>query len=171
MSDLLAPVLAEIQNESDAFWCFVGLMQKAIFVCTPTDNDMDRNLVRILFSDINFLPPYTVVTGGVCGVFTSHYCSSISVTSLLLIWLIVGTVSGIWYHVHVAELSEGTYTSYGTPLLFPPCEACRCHGTSLLPPLDFTVSHKDATIFHHIMLMKIRELVQKMPTRVNRVNM
>ncbi|KAK7788661.1 hypothetical protein R5R35_013084 [Gryllus longicercus] len=44
MSDLLAPVLAEIQNESDAFWCFVGLMQKAIFVCTPTDNDMDRNL-------------------------------------------------------------------------------------------------------------------------------
>ena len=52
MSDLLAPVLAEIQNESDAFWCFVGLMQKAIFVCTPTDNDMDRNLVRILYSDI-----------------------------------------------------------------------------------------------------------------------
>jgi hypothetical protein len=47
MSDLLAPVLAEIHNESDAFWCFVGLMQKAIFVCTPTDNDMDRNLVRI----------------------------------------------------------------------------------------------------------------------------
>ncbi|XP_069685314.1 TBC1 domain family member 16 isoform X2 [Periplaneta americana] len=44
MSDLLAPVLAEIQNESDAFWCFVGLMQKAIFVCTPTDNDMDKNL-------------------------------------------------------------------------------------------------------------------------------
>ncbi|KAJ9577600.1 hypothetical protein L9F63_005787, partial [Diploptera punctata] len=44
MSDLLAPVLAEIHVESDAFWCFVGLMQKAIFVCTPTDNDMDRNL-------------------------------------------------------------------------------------------------------------------------------
>lgn len=44
MSDLLAPVLAEIKNESDAFWCFVGLMQKAIFVCTPTDNDMDKNL-------------------------------------------------------------------------------------------------------------------------------
>lgn len=48
MSDLLAPVLAELQNESDAFWCFVGLMQKAIFVCTPTDNDMDRNLVRTM---------------------------------------------------------------------------------------------------------------------------
>lgn len=45
MSDLLAPVLAEIQNESDAFWCFEGLMQKAIFVCTPRDNDMDRSLV------------------------------------------------------------------------------------------------------------------------------
>jgi len=59
MSDLLAPVLAELQNESDAFWCFVGLMQKAIFVCTPTDNDMDRNLVRIFYSDI-FLPPSTV---------------------------------------------------------------------------------------------------------------
>nr|CAD7407138.1 unnamed protein product [Timema poppensis] len=44
MSDLLAPVLAEIDHESDAFWCFVGLMQKAIFVCTPTDNDMDKNL-------------------------------------------------------------------------------------------------------------------------------
>jgi hypothetical protein len=60
MSDLLAPVLAEIQNESEAFWCFVGLMQKAIFVCTPTDNDMDRNLVRILFKGINFLHPHTV---------------------------------------------------------------------------------------------------------------
>ncbi|XP_067006037.2 TBC1 domain family member 16 [Anabrus simplex] len=44
MSDLLAPVLVEIKDECDAFWCFVGLMQKAIFVCTPTDNDMDRNL-------------------------------------------------------------------------------------------------------------------------------
>jgi len=59
MSDLLAPVLAEIQNESEAFWCFVGLMQKAFFICTPTDNDMDRNLVRILYSDI-FIPPCTV---------------------------------------------------------------------------------------------------------------
>ncbi|KDR24295.1 TBC1 domain family member 16, partial [Zootermopsis nevadensis] len=44
MSDLLAPVLAEIRTESEAFWCFVGLMQKAIFVCTPTDNDIDRHL-------------------------------------------------------------------------------------------------------------------------------
>ncbi|KAL1395452.1 hypothetical protein pipiens_001265 [Culex pipiens pipiens] len=44
MSDLLAPVLCEIKNESETFWCFVGLMQRAIFVCTPTDNDIDRNL-------------------------------------------------------------------------------------------------------------------------------
>lgn len=45
MSDLLAPVLCEVQNESETFWCFVGLMQRAIFVCTPTDNDIDKNLV------------------------------------------------------------------------------------------------------------------------------
>lgn len=45
MSDLLAPVLCEINNESETFWCFVGLMQRAIFVCTPTDNDIDKNLV------------------------------------------------------------------------------------------------------------------------------
>lgn len=44
MSDLLAPVLCELKNESETFWCFVGLMQRAIFVCTPTDNDIDRNL-------------------------------------------------------------------------------------------------------------------------------
>lgn len=45
MSDLLAPVLCEIKNEAESFWCFVGLMQRAIFVCTPTDNDIDKNLV------------------------------------------------------------------------------------------------------------------------------
>lgn len=44
MSDLLAPVLAEIEDEADAFWCFVGLMQRGMFVCTPTDSDMERNL-------------------------------------------------------------------------------------------------------------------------------
>ncbi|EDW76046.1 uncharacterized protein Dwil_GK14875 [Drosophila willistoni] len=44
MSDLLAPVLCEVQNESETFWCFVGLMQRAFFVCTPTDNDVDHNL-------------------------------------------------------------------------------------------------------------------------------
>jgi len=45
MSDLLAPVLAEIQNEVDAFWCFVGLMQKTSFFSSPTDIDMDCQLV------------------------------------------------------------------------------------------------------------------------------
>lgn len=44
MSDLLAPVLCELKNESETFWCFVGLMQRAMFVCTPTDNDIDKNL-------------------------------------------------------------------------------------------------------------------------------
>lgn len=49
MSDLLAPVLCEIKSESEAFWCFFGLMRKAIFVCTPTDNDIDKNLVSASF--------------------------------------------------------------------------------------------------------------------------
>ncbi|CAB3368439.1 Hypothetical predicted protein [Cloeon dipterum] len=44
MSDLLAPVLVEIQNEADTYACFVNLMQKALFVCSPTDSDMDLNL-------------------------------------------------------------------------------------------------------------------------------
>ncbi|XP_034242727.1 TBC1 domain family member 16 [Thrips palmi] len=47
MSDLLAPVLVEMKNEADAFWCFVGLMQRASFVCTPTDGDMDRSLTYL----------------------------------------------------------------------------------------------------------------------------
>jgi hypothetical protein len=46
MSDLLAPVLAEIQNEVDAYWCFTGLMQGTIFVSSPKDSDMDRQLVN-----------------------------------------------------------------------------------------------------------------------------
>lgn len=44
MSDLLAPVLAEVQNEVDAYWCFVGLMQKTIFFSSPKDFDMDKQL-------------------------------------------------------------------------------------------------------------------------------
>ncbi|XP_017783986.1 PREDICTED: TBC1 domain family member 16 [Nicrophorus vespilloides] len=44
MSDLLAPVLFELRDEVAAFWCFVGLMQRAVFVATPTDRDMDRSL-------------------------------------------------------------------------------------------------------------------------------
>lgn len=45
MSDLLAPVLAELESEADTFWCFAGLMQRGMFVCTPTDSDMECNLV------------------------------------------------------------------------------------------------------------------------------
>lgn len=44
MSDLLAPVLCELKDEVAAFWCFVGLMQRAVFIATPTDRDMDRSL-------------------------------------------------------------------------------------------------------------------------------
>jgi hypothetical protein len=44
MSDLLSPLLAELNDEQDAFWCFAGLMQRSVAVCTPTDVDMDRNL-------------------------------------------------------------------------------------------------------------------------------
>ena len=46
MSDLLAPVLAEIQHEVDVYWCFVGLMQRTIFVSSPKDCDMDKQLVK-----------------------------------------------------------------------------------------------------------------------------
>ncbi len=46
MSDLLAPVLAEVQHEVDAYWCFTGLMQKTIFVSSPKDSDMDRQMVQ-----------------------------------------------------------------------------------------------------------------------------
>ncbi|ELU09246.1 hypothetical protein CAPTEDRAFT_175014 [Capitella teleta] len=44
MSDLLAPILVEVQNEVDAYWCFVGLMQRTIFVSSPKDVDMDKQL-------------------------------------------------------------------------------------------------------------------------------
>lgn len=44
MSDLLAPLLVELNNEVEVFWCFAGLMQRSVAVCTPTDTDMDRNL-------------------------------------------------------------------------------------------------------------------------------
>ncbi|XP_015597803.1 TBC1 domain family member 16 isoform X2 [Cephus cinctus] len=57
MSDLLAPLLAELNSETEAFWCFAGLMQRSVAVCTPTDMDMDRNLcylrelIRIMVPD------------------------------------------------------------------------------------------------------------------------
>ena len=48
MSDLLASVLAVIQDEVDAFWCFVGLMEVSVFVTTPKDDAMDNQLVSII---------------------------------------------------------------------------------------------------------------------------
>lgn len=45
MSDLLAPILTTIQHESDTFWCFVGLMNRTIFISTPTDDVMEKQLV------------------------------------------------------------------------------------------------------------------------------
>ena len=50
MSDLLAPVLVEIQHEVDAYWCFEGLMERTIFVSSPKDVDMDRQLVSPFFT-------------------------------------------------------------------------------------------------------------------------
>uniref|UniRef100_A0A0P4VUQ2 Rab-GAP TBC domain-containing protein n=1 Tax=Scylla olivacea TaxID=85551 RepID=A0A0P4VUQ2_SCYOL len=44
MSDILAPILAEVRNEADVFWCFTGLMSKTIFVTSPKDEDMEKNL-------------------------------------------------------------------------------------------------------------------------------
>ena len=57
MSDLLSPLLIEIQEESNVFWCFVGLMQRTIFISSPSDNEMEkqlfylRELLRILLPD------------------------------------------------------------------------------------------------------------------------
>ncbi|XP_071494436.1 TBC1 domain family member 16-like [Diadema antillarum] len=48
MSDLLAPILAELQDESDAFWCFDSLMQNVIFVSSPKDEDMELQLNYLL---------------------------------------------------------------------------------------------------------------------------
>ncbi|XP_058790396.1 TBC1 domain family member 16 isoform X2 [Phymastichus coffea] len=47
MSDLLSPLLAELNDEEASFWCFAGLMQRSVAVCTPTDVDMDRNLCSL----------------------------------------------------------------------------------------------------------------------------
>uniref|UniRef100_A0A3Q3GTM9 TBC1 domain family, member 16 n=1 Tax=Labrus bergylta TaxID=56723 RepID=A0A3Q3GTM9_9LABR len=47
MSDLVAPLLTEIQDESDTFWCFVGLMENTIFISSPRDEDMERQLMYL----------------------------------------------------------------------------------------------------------------------------
>ena len=56
MSDLLASVLSIVQDEVDAFWCFVGLMENSVFVTTPRDDAMDTQLVSarkfsVLYTD------------------------------------------------------------------------------------------------------------------------
>ncbi|XP_075296794.1 TBC1 domain family member 16 isoform X2 [Opisthocomus hoazin] len=47
MSDLVAPLLAEVLDESDTFWCFVGLMQNTIFFSSPRDEDMEKQLMYL----------------------------------------------------------------------------------------------------------------------------
>ncbi|NXF62628.1 TBC16 protein, partial [Ciccaba nigrolineata] len=47
MSDLVAPLLAEVLDESDTFWCFVGLMQNTIFISSPRDEDMEKQLMYL----------------------------------------------------------------------------------------------------------------------------
>lgn len=47
MSDLVAPLLSEIHDESDTFWCFVGLMENTIFISSPRDEDMERQLMYL----------------------------------------------------------------------------------------------------------------------------
>ncbi|KAF6299896.1 TBC1 domain family member 16 [Rhinolophus ferrumequinum] len=47
MSDLVAPILAEVLDESDTFWCFVGLMHNTIFVSSPRDEDMEKQLLYL----------------------------------------------------------------------------------------------------------------------------
>ncbi|XP_072260064.1 TBC1 domain family member 16 isoform X2 [Pyxicephalus adspersus] len=47
MSDLVAPLLAEILDESDTYWCFVGLMQNTIFISSPCDEDMEKQLMYL----------------------------------------------------------------------------------------------------------------------------
>ncbi|XP_016061791.1 PREDICTED: TBC1 domain family member 16 isoform X1 [Miniopterus natalensis] len=47
MSDLVAPILAEVLDESDTFWCFVGLMQNTIFVSSPRDEVMEKQLLYL----------------------------------------------------------------------------------------------------------------------------
>ncbi|VDN56250.1 unnamed protein product [Dracunculus medinensis] len=46
MSDLLAPILCNIRDESHSYWCFSGLMQQTLFAAVPTDGRtiMDINL-------------------------------------------------------------------------------------------------------------------------------
>lgn len=58
MSDLLSPILATMENESDSFWCFVGLMDmvKDRFEVTQENMRLRIKQLRALLnvSDPNF---------------------------------------------------------------------------------------------------------------------
>lgn len=47
MSDLLSPLLIELKEEAETFWCFVGLMQRTIFISSPKDDDMEKQLMYL----------------------------------------------------------------------------------------------------------------------------
>ena len=59
MSDLLAPLLAVLETEADAFWAFAALMQRSVFVSLPAAHSMDRalellaELIRLLCPDFH----------------------------------------------------------------------------------------------------------------------
>ncbi|XP_055371056.1 TBC1 domain family member 16 [Condylostylus longicornis] len=57
MSDLLAPILVEINNESEAFWCFVGLMQKPIFAVRSFQEDEIKKNIKYLRELIRIMLP------------------------------------------------------------------------------------------------------------------
>lgn len=63
MSDLVAPILAEVLDESDTFWCFVGLMQNTIFISSPRDEDMEKQLVRTGTEHVCTHAPVQVLCG------------------------------------------------------------------------------------------------------------
>ncbi|XP_067622237.1 TBC1 domain family member 16 isoform X4 [Eurosta solidaginis] len=44
VSELLSPVFNEIQNESETFWSFVGVLQHSFFICAHKDVGIDGNL-------------------------------------------------------------------------------------------------------------------------------
>jgi len=56
MSDLLAPLL--ISDEVDVFWCFVGLMQHTHFISSPSDHDMERQLLYLSELLRLMVPPF-----------------------------------------------------------------------------------------------------------------
>jgi len=58
MSDLLAPLLIEISDEVDIFWCFVGLMQQTLFISSPSDRDMEQQLQYLRELLRFFLPSF-----------------------------------------------------------------------------------------------------------------